>query len=322
MGLELRRDYFVKPPFANYSIGQLVIKAGRIPLIYQRIDEGRVYVAGDPVAEHRTTFAWGLALRTRVVKGLENWDAAMKARSEKLPLVLAVPHVSDADTLYIEQALRGEGRNEDANEIVYITGLNMDERWYISMNIQGGNRIYVETPLVMKDLKNYLDSDLQSVPRHLFRAYQKAGEALNLAAAEEIFHAKRRKQVIVVYPQATRSSSGLIQRGHPDTEGLLKRGIILPCMIRGSERFMPARKIPPFWKWIWPGGIVDVEFGEPFLAKETRAQAKDGLAEMDANFVDLVMAEIGKKDWERVDPEIRPLHQKICEEVPVVPLAA
>lgn len=316
-----KRDYMGP---THYSIKDLKHKAevrtGSIPAL---IEANEVYVPGDPEAEHRTTSIWRVALRReKDVKGLEHLEKAIKAYSVQEPLTIVASHVSDADTLYIEQALRGEGYGDFADLLVYLAGLNMRERRYIDINTKGGNKIYVEPPLIFEDLEAALRSN-RKIPRELFQEYLRVGKHLNFEASREVVKARKRRQIIVLYPQSTRSSNGFIQKGHPDTETYLKKGIILPVMIRGSEKFMPARHIPPVWDWIIKGGKVDVEFGQPFRAKEAKTpEVLEGLKKMNANFVDLVMARIGRMDWERMDPGIRALHQKIDERFPTIPLAA
>lgn len=79
----------------------------------------------------------------------------------------------------------------------------------------------------------------------------------------------------------------------------------------------------PLWQRIKEGWTVDLEFGPAFRAEGLwLPETFQVLKKMGASPVDLAMVRIGRIDWERVDPEIRPLHQKICEAFPVVPLAA
>ena len=47
-----------------------------------------------------------------------------------------------------------------------------------------------------------------------------------------------------------------------------------------------------------------------------------GLRRLGARPVDLVMARIGRMDWDRVDPGLRPWYQELDQKFPTIPLAA
>lgn len=314
----------------NYKPEYLIEKGTlRVKSMPKRIAEERVFVQGNPIAASVTTLVWGIALRNRNIRGLKHFDRAVEAYSEENPLTMIGPHLSDADTLYVEQSARKTGRSRIAGRFTYITGENMDERLPIKINTQGSDRIFIETPLVVEDLEEILKSgkpeynDLLLEHGNLFQEHLKWANKLVKAALREVVNARRRKGILVVYPQSTRSPDGLIKRGHPATEAYLKKGIILPFMVRGSERFMPPHQQFPFWERIRDGWTVDLEYGPAFYAKSLwLPETVEGLKEMGANPVDLAMAQVGSLDWNRVDPKIRLFHQKIADECPVVRLAA
>lgn len=287
------------------------------------IKDEQVYSPGNPLAASLTTFGWSLFLRRRNVSGLENLDLAMAQISEKRPVTLVGPHLSDADTLFLEQALIGVGREDYAKDRVYIAGLNMNERPHVRVNTLGGNRIFVETPFIIDDLEEVLATGGDFPNREMMTTFLQNGKNLIGAAMREVVKARKRRQAIVMYPQSARSTSGFIERGHPKTETYLKKGIIVPFMVRGSEKFLPPKKFPPILSWIFNAYEVNVEFGDPFEAEDTqRPEVREILVGMGANPVDLVMARVGRMDWERMHPDIRALHQEVDKRVPVKLIAA
>lgn len=312
----------------NYELRDLLEKASiRNESIPRMLEEKSVYRPGNPVARLVTTFGWRLLLRRRNVSGKENLENAISVASEKNEdLTFAGPHKSDIDTQFVEQGLRLEGRWGFANRLVYIAGLNMNERTYIRVNTLGGNRIFVETPLIMDDLKTITSTGTDSPTQDILEEFLRNGKSLNRTALEEAINARRRGQCLFVYPESTRSPDGFIKKAHPDTNAYFSRGIILPMMIRGSEEFLPPKvklTVRKVISMLRDGGFVDLEYGIPFSARgistrEVRAE----LRQMQATPVDLVMARIGRMDWDRVDPSLRPWYQELDEKFPTIPLAA
>lgn len=293
--------------------------------IPKRIERNRVYCPANPLATVVTTLVWSRFLRKKDVKGKENLDLAISSYSEKDPLTFAGPHVSDADTLYLEQGLRFEGYWGFANRLVYIAGNNMDERLYIRVNTWGGNRLFIETPLILEGLEQALEFPENLPSKEVLEEFLRNGKRLNFVASKEVVRARKRKQPLVLYPQSGRSDNGFIQKGHPRTEAYLKDGIILPFLIRGSENFLPPRvkfTLERIKRWLTEDFIVDLTFGEPFRAKDIwTPSVLEGLEEMQARPVDLVMARIGRLDWQRIDPRIREFHQALDERFPPMRLA-
>ena len=221
----------------DYLIGKAKIRTRSIP---ELLEQEKVFSPGNPKAAFVTTYFWRMFLRERNIKGQENLERAASAYSPEDPLTVAVRHGSDIDTQFLEQALRFGGAKEFANKAVYVAGLNMNERGYIRINTLGGNRIFVETPLIMDDLKEVLSDKTKEIPsRNLLEQLMGYGTRLNYAAGYEVKGARSRGQPIVVYPEATRSPDGFIKKAHPSTGFYFTEGITLPVMIRGSEKFLP-----------------------------------------------------------------------------------
>lgn len=190
----------------RYGIEYLEDKARmRNDSIPELIRNKAVYSPRNPLATSITTFMWSLVLRRRNVKGLKNLDLAMSKISEKRPVTLVGPHLSDADTLFLEQAVRGEGRSEYADDFVYIAGLNMNERPYVRVNTLGGNRIFIETPFVIDDLEEMLALGGDFPSRDMLATFLQNGKNLIGAARREVVNVRKRRQVIVMYPQSARS---------------------------------------------------------------------------------------------------------------------
>jgi 1-acyl-sn-glycerol-3-phosphate acyltransferase len=121
-------------------------------------------------------------------------------------------------------------------------------------------------------------------------------------AVEECIKRIKKGEVLIIYPEGTRSKDGKIGEGKTGVAKIyLKTGVpILPVAIKGNLEIMPVGKVFPRFK-----KIVKINIGKPIEFKEDFERAKN----LDCHSQEF--KEICQKITKRVMEEIKNLFEKI-----------
>lgn len=269
-------------------------------------------------------------LQTAAVKGLE-WVLIAKTRltgQGNLNLVtkkigqervtVAANHTSDTDHPSLERVFIKNGYGAIADRLVFPAGLKMWDRPQTEWAMWGMNTVPIAAPAYFEEATRIAKWSLSEEELALVVRYQANMRWLTRASLKVLLPEWKRGEVVpVVYPETTRSRSGLIERGREETDGYFRHGWILPLMIQGPGEVFPPEHHPRWDRIIRREFQVTVAAGELISGEVLHASATlNWLRDRNAHPVDFVMSRIHTLNPERTNPEIRPLYERLSEDIP------
>lgn len=276
-------------------------------LIPRLIKNGEVYKPSHPkmVAFSRVLSYYSFS---RVqVQGADHLAEAVRLR-EKHPLIVTSNHQTDVDAMVVRRGLEKIGFGSFADRLFYLAGLKMIERWSTRYLMGTGSVVYVATPFDRQRLKQVLSSpeqigglSLQQVDT--LRACENNYEHLNNIAKGKIHELLGQGYILSLYPETTRSRTGLMQRAPREVSVnfRLKDAVVLPMVIAGAQAVFPPEKHVRWWKraQCW------VRLGEPYPVSELwqRRRGLEWVPGGDVTPADVAMAKLARLAPELVGQE-------------------
>lgn len=274
----------------------LGLAAKRIPSITKILSDNKVYVPRNGVVSRMTLVAGVYSFdRQSSLEGIDNLREVRKLHDAGGSVIQIRNHFSDLDHGVVSSMLSRHGFDDLVENWVLAAGLKMDERVLARGPSFSENRLRIPTPFDNSDVVSALDdpSHYSSGEIETLLLLQKKYKELGLRALRE---AGRRiygqGMDMVLYPEATRSRSGLLGRGHRDTSlwfrFLAKRGNlhILPVGVEGAEQIAPPGALRPFTRVSARANV-----GELFPAEKV-IEFADRSPDPDQTIADVVMAHV------------------------------
>lgn len=212
--------------------------------------------------------------RGSVLQGYANIESAMELTSNRIPIVDISNHQSDSDHALKRIIFERNHYWRFANRILYLGGLKMKERKDVGFFTKSEDMLLIPTPFDIEEVDNALSlegitEDERQVLSRLRRNYTNlSAKAIRVAGA---LRRKNKELRIGLYPESTRSRTGLVGNPRPQTSVWyrLEEGThILPIAVEGGDYFHPPGAFPV--KRVNARVIV----GEPFPFEKIEHRAK------------------------------------------------
>ena len=182
-----------------------------------------------------------------IIEGIENLAEAQAAYRDGTPLLLICNHLSYADSHIIEQLLCRHGYRDFAWELYYIAGQKTYQTIWRRFFTAGVNTIKVIQATANESMSKKRRQAIES-----FRSFKRTIT----------------KHPVLLYPEGTRSRTGRLGSGVPALVRYIRRNLVLPMAIQGSETMLGVgHRFPK------PGRVV-LRFGKPFIANHTFLENK------------------------------------------------
>lgn len=249
------------------------------------------------------------------VHGEEHLTEAVRLK-ESHPLIVTSNHQTDVDAVVVRRGLEKIGFGSFADRFVYLAGLKMIERWSTKHLMGTGSVVYVATPFDSQRLKQVLSSPEQISrlsPEQVdtLRVCENNYEYLNSIAKGKIHELLGQGYILSLYPESTRSRTGLMQRAPREVSVnfRLKDAVVLPMVIAGAQAVFPPEKHVRWWKraQCW------MRLGEPYPVSELwqRRRGLEWVPGEDVTPADVAMAKLARLAPELVGKEDLDRYQRI-----------
>ncbi len=181
-----------------------------------------------------------------VVTGIENLEIVRENLKRNKSVVLLANHLSHADHPTLAIALRRNGFNDLAERLTFVAGMRFKDEFIAKIFNDAYARISVSTPTSSPQT----DEENRESQRINLKGFFEASRLLN------------KGNLLVIYPEGTRSRGGKLLKAIPTVTRYLENpniGVILPVAIQGTKDLLPAgKKIMRFRK-------TKISFGKPIL---------------------------------------------------------
>lgn len=275
------------------------------------------------IQRKRMLHVWLLRAATRIVVaktklvGHKSFEF-FRENLGRYQLTIAANHTSSVDHSSFALALDENGFGDVVNYLHFASGLKMWEMPHTRWGMRGMNTFPIAAPGYFEEASELGKLSLPPEQRVLLEEYMSGMTWLNRASLRAIVPEWQKGQaVVVVYPEATRSRNGQTQRGRPETGIYFKRGLTLPVMIEGLGEVFPPDKRPRWEKILKREVEVTVSAGAPIdTNKLWLPLTLRWLEERQATPVDFVMSRVHVLNPGRADPKIRPLYDRLLQDIP------
>lgn len=242
-----------------------------------------------------------------------NLERGMKIAEDE-ELEINATHRSNGDTGGLLNIGSRHGLNAFTDRIMMVMGVRMREDPFTSPLCDAMNTVLTMSPIdreaVNERLKNPGKFGLEGNEEALsiLKENRKVSTELTGEASRAIQEKKKEGFIPGVYPEATRTRDGYLQRA-PRTMSLyyMNPTWVLPIWIEGTDVIFPVNSPAPL---PWKRGPVTLIFGEPYNTDEIVAQWKRA-DRKDANLVDFAMARIAELNPRFVRPKDRSWYQAL-----------
>ncbi len=291
---------------------------GRNTLIPELIRTGRVYMPAEP---HLSFIATNLC-RSYVsgidVKGVNNLREASDLKKRGKKLRVPSNHHSDADHTAKRYILEELGFFDLANRLFFLGGFKMLERPETKRFMPAENTVFVITPGDAHDLRRALrwiyQGKLTEEQKGIVKTYQDNCRALTEASSEAIKTQMNLGNVLVFYPEGTRTrdKNGWLGKAPKEVDKLFpddEETWILPMMTKGTANIMTLND-----KFGSTRTRLEMVVGRPYPCKQIYEEdiSKISLRGFPATRADVVMARLAMLMPDLVAPEDLEFYKKVC----------
>jgi 1-acyl-sn-glycerol-3-phosphate acyltransferase len=218
------------------------------------------YVSRDPLKTFIVEWLAQFFSRELKVSGIENLEIVRENLKKHKSVVLLVNHLSHADHPTLSTAMRQNGFPDLAERLTFVAGMRLKDEFIAKIFNNAYARILVSTPT--------------STPQT--EEENREAQRINLKGFFEASRLLNEGNLLVIYPEGTRSREGKLLKAIPTVSRYLENpnvGIILPVGIQGTGDLLPAgRKILRFKK-------TKISFGKPILPASVFKNVLDELPE-------------------------------------------
>lgn len=282
-------------------------------LIPRMIENGQVYQPSHPGMVAFSRALSYCSFSEVQVQGEDHLAEAVRL-GEKHPLIVTSNHQTDVDAVVVRRALEKIGFGNFADKLVYLAGLKMIERWSTRYLMGTGSVVYVATPFDRQQLKQVLTSPEQMgrlSPEQVatLRECEDNYQRLNRIAKIDIHKLLGQGYILSLYPESTRSRTGLMQRAPREVSVnfAFKEAVILPMMVNGAQTvFLPDQKV----RW-WKRAKTWMRVGEPYPVEELWQIRKLMAVQDSVTPADVAMAKLAQLAPELVDNKELARYQRI-----------
>lgn len=287
-------------------------------LIPALIESGRNYQPVNPRAKSfvdRLVWAYVIDFVPGTLDTLANLAKAAEV-SQKQQLIITPNHLTDGDHPVIETAFDRFGFPElTTPRTVYPAGLKMIERGHIRFLSGAVTKVLIPTDTDIEAINQALKaSGLTEQQREVLESCSEHYTKLKRRALVKIGQLQRSGGITVVYPEGTRSRNGFLRQAPDRIEAYFKTGVVLPVAHEGVEQMLPPEKYPRVWRRF----VARVAAGEPYdVSQLWTVEISEIIAGLGLSRIDVVMAQIAKLNWDRVDPKLQSRYRLAAERVPL-----
>lgn len=291
------------------------------------IAEERVYSGAEPIKTLAVQALCHTVTSGVWVKGLDNLSTAAELAQNGEDILGVGNHLSDADHPIRHHLIDCSGFGDFSRRLVFMAGLKMIERKPIEWLMPAENVIFIPTPFDFDNLKTGLKDLFRQKKEGLIppQRYKDSHSLIeeygrNLGKLNEEAKVVRARmpeegKVIYVYPEATRSTTGYMQRASAKVVDYFpsekSERYVLPMMVWGTENFNP-----PNQNFRLTRTELYMVVGRPFRVAEIwerdiESQTFQGTA---VSRADVLMARLGKLAPEKVHPSLREFFNTLAED--------
>jgi len=199
-----------------------------------------------------------LATREVELRGQENLDQVIELLDANKRVFFAANHESNFDAAAIDHALDRFGyRKSIAEKLVNVYGIKLEQNWKTRELAKAFSIIPVYPP--GKQPKNEIELEQK--------------KQLNKNLPEDVGRVLEQGEVVVIFPESTRSRSGELNEGHPATEPLfelLDDTYVVPVALHGTRDIWPVEGNGSIKK-----GSFSMSVGSPIDMSELHEQYAD-----------------------------------------------
>lgn len=178
------------------------------------------------------------------VSGIENLGIVKENLKKHKSVVLLANHLSHADHPTLARAFRQGGFPDLAERLVFVAGMRFKDEFIAKVFNNAYARTLVSTPTQAAQTEEE----------------KRISQMVNLKGFFEVSRLLNKGNLLVIYPEGTRSRDGKLLKAIAAVARYLENpnvGIILPAGIQGTGDFLPVGKLIPRFK------KTKVTFGEP-----------------------------------------------------------
>lgn len=248
------------------------------------------YVCRDPFKTSIVEWLQQFFSRELKVSGIENLEIVRQNLKKHKSVVLLVNHLSHADHPTLSTAMRKNGFADLAERLTFVAGMRLKDEFIAKIFNNAYARILVSTPT--------------SAPQT--EEESRESQRINLKGFFEASRLLNEGNLLVIYPEGTRSREGKLLKAIPAVARYLENpniGIILPVGIQGTGDLLPVGKKRlrfkktkiSFGKPILPNNLINSVLEDlPEDKKNDYKRDKKIRDEVNEKMMDFVMKKIGQ----------------------------